>query len=342
MTGWIRTVTGDIPAQSLGVTLIHEHLYMDATVLFGATSVASHASSQAFGIEEAAKCRWNPGSSLQNYEFMDEDLVVADLNRAVDSGIGAVVDVTPIDMGRSHEALVRISHRTGIPIVMGTGYYLSSAHGRHLPSGSEESATYERIMREHETGIDGVKPGIIGEIGTSDPIASSEMSVLRGAAKAARDSGLGLSIHVHPWGWTGREILEVLDPFGLDLRRVVLGHMNTAISDRPYLHSLLDSGAVLGFDLFGFDHALLAVGRYPPTDWSVAETVAELVAEGFTDQLVLSQDVGVRTRLTAYGGWGYGHLLEHVVPMLEGMGVGETSSRQMLVGNCRRILSIGG
>jgi predicted metal-dependent phosphotriesterase family hydrolase len=111
--------------------------------------------------------------------------------------------------------------------------------------------------------------------------------------------------------------------------------------DRPdQLRALGDRGATLGFDLFGFDHSLLGPGRWPPSDRDVARAVAALVDDGYEDRIVLSQDVGVRTRLRRWGGWGYAHLLEHVVPLMGELGIGEDALRAMLVDVPARLLAV--
>ena len=49
----------------------------------------------------------------------------------------------------------------------------------------------------------------------------------------------------------------------------------------------------------------------------------------------------MKTRLRAYGGWGYAHLFEHVVPILRELGFGERECDAILVENPRRALAIG-
>lgn len=339
-SGFVRTVLGDIPANQIGLTLIHEHLWMDATPILRFHGHTTDEQGAEFDHVVAAECRWNPGAHMGNYQMTDMPAILADVISAKSSGVSTIVDVTPIDMGRSPQHLKELSVRSGVHVVMGTGYYLHAAHHAHLPGDRPEDAVFERIVSEHDAGVDGVRPGIIGEIGTGDPPHDSELAVLRGAARAAALTGLGLSVHVHPWGYTGDAILASLDLASLDPRRVILGHMNTAIDHPEYVRALLRSGVTLGFDLFGFDHSLLQVGHYPPSDWDVARFVADLIDAGYAEQIVLSQDVGVRTRLAAFGGWGYSHLTQHVVPMLRGFGVDDAVLSQMLVTNCENILAI--
>jgi phosphotriesterase-related protein len=116
--------------------------------------------------------------------------------------------------------------------------------------------------------------------------------------------------------------------------------MNTALSDEAYQRSLLDAGAYLAFDLFGFDHSALGLGRYVPSDWDVARKIVEFIGRGYRDRLLISQDIGVRTRLRCYGGWGYSHLLRHVVPLLKQSGATTEDVDALLVANPKRILTI--
>jgi phosphotriesterase-related protein len=340
--GVIRTVTGEIPAVTAGITLIHEHLRLDATRLAPAHGYAAEVDSGdvPFDAAMAAECRWNPGAHPDNYRFDDTDAVLADLLDAASLGVRTVVDCTPIDLGRSPGALQELSRLSNVNVVMGTGFYLAATHQHVLTEGREEELTFEAILRENSEGVGGVRPGIIGEIGTSDPPLPSELAVLRGAARAAQVTGLCLTVHIHPWGSNARAVVATALDTGLPLERLILNHMSTAADDPTYLRDLLKSGATLGFDLFGFDHSLLGPGRYPPSDDAVAECVSRLAFDGFTSQIVLSQDVGVRTRLRTYGGWGYGHLMRHVVPLLESKGVDGFEIRQMLVENTRRLLTI--
>jgi phosphotriesterase-related protein len=72
----------------------------------------------------------------------------------------------------------------------------------------------------------------------------------------------------------------------------------------------------------------------------VAAKVVELANHGHVDRLLISQDVGVKTRLLTYGGWGYAHLLTHVVPLLKSLGLDDLSIERLLVENPQRVLAL--
>ena len=198
------------------------------------------------------------------------------------------------------------------------------------------------IIDEARDGVGdtGVRPGIIGEIGTGDPMTPAEEHVLRAMAWAQLQTGLALTVHVHPWGRGGHQVMDVLEAEGVSPDRVVLNHAFVDSDQPDYVAALLARGATLGYDMFGFDHALFRVGRYPPSDFEVATVVARLIEAGHAGQLILSQDVCVKTRLRAYGGWGYAHIIEHVVPVLRDLGVSAEDLDQILVRNPARLLAV--
>ena len=149
-------------------------------------------------------------------------------------------------------------------------------------------------------------------------------------------------MHLHPWGRTGTRALEVLLAEDVPAERIALGHLTTAWDDETYLRSLADRGATLVFDLFGFDHSLIGVGRWAPRDLDVAQTVVDLVTAGYGAQVMISHDIGVRSRLVAYGSWGYAHIPRHVVPLLLELGLDAAQVAQILVANPARLLTVEG
>jgi phosphotriesterase-related protein len=336
----VQTVLGPIDPRDLGVTLAHEHLWMDSRPL-----VAVHGFKagdvRPWDAAAAAEARWNPGAHPDNYQLTDTRATVEELAPFVRAGGRSIVELTPPSLGRDPVRVREISERAGVHVVLGTGQYLEAVHDAWVAT-TDESTIATRLLDEIRDGIgsSGIRPGIIGEIGTSDPVSSMERRVLRGVALAATTSGLAISVHLHPWGFEGPVVLDELAGAGADPERVVLGHVNTAIDRPDDLRALVDRGATLGFDLFGFDHSLLGLGRWPPSDRDVAMTVANLVRGGYADRIVLGQDIGVRTRLRRWGGWGYAHLLEHVVPLLEELGIDGNDLRTMLVANPARLLAV--
>ena len=334
------TVNGAISPNDLGTTLIHEHLFMDSSTILQKHGYSPESAAE-FDCCVATEARWNPGVHPDNYRFVEVDVIAEDVAEYKRCGGATVVDCTPIDLGRNPVAVREIANAAGIQAVVGSAYYLEATHERFVRDRPTRDIANE-IIHEFTDGIaeTGIRPGIIGEIGTSNPTTRSEERVLEAAAAAAVATGLPVSVHIQPWGWEARRVLRVLTEQGMPASRIILNHMNTAISDDWYQANLLESGANLAYDLFGFDHSLWGLGRYAPSDFDVAGKVADLIRRGFRDQLLVSQDIGVRTRLRRYGGWGYSHILRHVVPLLKKNGVTDQDISALLVVNPRRILTI--
>ena len=338
----VRTVLGPVPPSELGITSSHEHLWMDSTPLLAVHGYPSTAAPVTWDAAVAAEGRWNPGVHPDNYRLTDVATAVEEVARFTAGGGRTIVELTPPTLGRDVRRVAEIATLAGVHVVQGTGQYLAPVHAPWVAAATSDDELVERLLIEIRDGIDdtGIRPGILGEIGTSDPVAPAERRVLRAAAAAASASGLAVSVHVHPWGREGPAVLDELTLAGADPTRVILGHMTTAIDRPDDLRRMADRGATLGFDLFGFDHSLLGPGRWPPSDHDVVGVIADLARDGYADRIVLGQDIGVRTRLRRWGGWGYGHLLEHVVPLLRDAGVDDAAVDRMLVANPARLLAV--
>ena len=61
--------------------------------------------------------------------------------------------------------------------------------------------------------------------------------------------------------------------------------------------------------------------------------------EGWSRQLLLAQDVCLKTQLHAYGGRGYDHLLSGVPARLREVGLTDADIETMLVDHPRRLLA---
>jgi phosphotriesterase-related protein len=336
------TVCGPVPAERIGPTLIHEHLHLDARPLLSNLHGYTPKGDFKLTPENAAEARWNPGLTPDNYDLTDIDLVVEELAPLVEAGGSCVVDVTPEGMGRSPGALVEISQRTGLHVVMGGGAYVSGSDPDDTLGTLSDRAIADHYIAECTDGVDGsgVRPGILGEIGTGSALTPREAKVLRASAWTQATCGIAISIHLHPWSKVGHAVLDILDVENVPPGRIVLGHLNPTVGDFGYIRSLFERGVYGAFDLMGFDHSLLTHGRYAPSDYDVATTIVQLIASGFADQILLSHDIGVKTRFHRFGGWSYDHVLRHIVPLLHTLGLDAAMTDHLLVENPRSVLAL--
>lgn len=343
--GMVMTVAGPVAARDLGITLTHEHLYIDGTL----AAIDEAGTDQPFDHVAAAEARWNPLAYPQNLRFTDIDMICEELAPYTEAGGDAMVDLTPNMFGRDPRALLAISQRTGMHVVMGGSLYTEPFHPPHV-AGSAPEAIASSFIQEIREGVGdtGIRPGIMGEVGASDPIGPGERVLLRAHAIAAVETGLPVSIHQQSWGKSGHEVLDIMEAEGLSPERVVMGHVTPVLDDDQYQSSLLDRGAFLGYDFLGIDHSIFAygrvppdpAGRFPPNDYDVLVKVRELIGRGYADRILLSGDNGELIRMRRYGGWGFAHILVHLVPLATALGIDPAVTDSILVDNPRRLLTI--
>ena len=199
------------------------------------------------------------------------------------------------------------------------------------------------IMKEIENGVAGtdVRPGIIGEIGTSESILPTEERALRAAARAHRDTGLAISVHTYGFAPQALEALDILEAEGADLERVAIGHLDHGPMDIELHKAIAARGAFVEYDGFGKDGWYMdPLSSWLPHDTDRLAAVVAMLSAGFIDRLLLACDVYSRMQLTSYGGWGYEHLPRHVAPALRHLGVSTGEVERILVENPRRLLTI--
>jgi predicted metal-dependent phosphotriesterase family hydrolase len=307
----VITVTGPMPVDRIGMTLPHEHL--------------SCSPDQLRSREHAIP--FTPDAETMTDELRD----------ARRRGVSCIVDVTPQGLGRDPEWLRALSSRTGVHVVMGTGWYRESFYpaGAAIQRRSADDLADE-IVAEAERGVgeSGVHPGIIGEIGTDRAwLSPAEERVHRAAARAARRTGLAVMTHARD-SQVGLDQLAIFEEEGLDGARVVIGHADTLL-DLDYYLAVTDRGASLSFDQLGRPGEQ-ATAR----EAQLVKLILELLERGCADRILLSQDVCTDAQLKAFGGTGYGYVAQHFLPALRTAAVGEGEIGQMTVENPRRILAV--
>jgi phosphotriesterase-related protein len=336
----VMTVLGPIAPDQLGVTLMHEHLLLDATPWFKEPDLGSRRglAHRPVSIEMLGLLRNDPFLCRDNCELLDEDVATEEVRRFRLAGGDSVIDPTCRGIGRDPQALQRISRATGLHIIMGAGYYLEPAHPRRVRTMSLDTIA-EEIERDVVDGVDGVRAGIIGEIGISKDFTSEEEKVLRAAARAQQATGVPLEVHLPGWERHGGRVLDVVAEEGGDVRRTVLCHMNSSGEDFPYQAALAERGAWLEYDMIGMDFFYADQQAQSPCDEENARAIGRLRDAGLLGNVLISQDVFVKIQLVRYGGTGYAHILDHFVPRLIRHGFTDDDVRLLLVGNPRRVFS---
>ena len=333
-SGQVMTVRGPVPADALGITLPHEHILNDCRCWWHrpVEPERQHLATEPVHQGIIGELRMDPFVNLDNCALDDEQLAAAELMAFRDAGGATVVDPTCRGIGRNPAALKRISATTGLQIVMGSGYYLESSHPPVVRTMTAE-AIADEIVAEALEGIDGVRIGLIGEIGVSGDFTPEEEKSLRGAARAQARTRLPLMVHLPGWYRHGLKVLDIVAEEGGDPGHTVLCHMNPSFADPAYQEACAARGAFIEYDMIGMDYWYADQHVQCPSDEETAAAIARLVARGFGHKLLLSQDVFLKMMLTRYGGFGYAYVLRHFVPRLRRHGVGEEAINRMLVGN---------
>ena len=157
-----------------------------------------------------------------------------------------------------------------------------------------------------EKGIAGtdVRAGIIGEIGLSAEPHPDERKVLAAAAYASQETNVTISLHIEPGSPTGHESAAWLLEQSIPASRIIVGHVDGFIDDQ-YLAALLGLGVTIEFEGFHLDGWRASrFGFESATDAQRIETLARLVAEGFTPQIRSSPGPVHETDVsTIWRGW---------------------------------------
>lgn len=346
LAGKAQTVLGLIEGDSLGITLPHEHLLLNGRTIFTEPSGASEKglAYQPVDWGNLSWLRYHPYENLDNVRLLDEQEAIEEAMLFKKGGGSTIVDLTVVGIGRDPRALARISRTTGLNVVMGAGYYVKSSLGSEISAKTEEEICHE-IVRDIAVGVGdtGVRAGIIGEIGCSWPLHDDERRVIRAAAHAQQRTGASINIHPGRNREAPFEIIEILGEAGADLNRVVMSHIDARIRDHSERSRLARTGCCLEYDLWGWE------GHFPcywtaddfldlPNDTQRIYEILQLAEEGYLNQILISHDICAKSKRVRYGGWGYCHISNYVVPMMHKRGVAPEMIDTLMVENPRRLL----
>ncbi len=355
----VRTVLGEIDPSALGATMSHVHLTLDILCWYQEPPTAELRALAALplSLENLGLARRNGLMVRDNLVQRDVDLAIREASEFKRAGGGAIVDMELPGIGRDPRALMRISRETGLHVIASTGWYTAGSHPPEVARLSDGELR-DAMVREIEEGIDGapgVRAGNIGEIGMSgfpqDPCSPEEERVLRAAARAQARTGASLTVHPNVGTHGSRErpvdhldhYLGVLEKEGADLGKVYLSHMGFYPFETA--KRVLDRGVgYVSYDHFGHEeyYEVMGPGRAFPRDKEEVERVMQLLEAGYADRVLIACEIGWKTCYKAYGGWGYAHVLDHVVPWLRDCGATEAQVRAMLVRNPARLHALAG
>lgn len=335
----IESVLGPIPAEDAGRVSMHDHLLADARMLHAPRPGIDPG--EPVAIDNLGVLRWNQLALEDNLVLDDPALAAGELRRAAEWGLGTVVDLTSWGLGPSPAELPAIARAAGVNVVAGVGAYLDRPHPEWIAGQTREElvATFVRALDEELEEGCGFRAGIIGILGTGEPVTDSEMRVLLAAAEAAGQTGAAVVVRTDAVAKRGLELLEAMAGAGCPAEQVIFGNVDEYI-DGAYHRELAATGATLEWD-FG-NEARLRPGLREPSDGErIAALLGLLAEDGMAERCVLGGSVWTKTQLRAFGGCGYEHLLRNVIPELQEGGVSAAAVEAMLVSNPARLLDRG-
>jgi phosphotriesterase-related protein len=319
----VDTVRGAVPTADLGVTLMHEHVFVLSPEI-----IANFP--EVWGDEQVR-----------------EEAAVEKLNALKAIGVDTIVDPTVIGLGRYIPRIQRIAERTDLRIIVATGVYTYNDvpmyfhfTGPGTALGGPE-AMVEMFVGDITEGIagTGVKAAIL-KCATDEPgVTPGVERVLRAVAQAHRATGVPITTHTHARSRRGLDQQRIFAQEGVDLSRVIIGHSGDT-TDLDYLEELIAAGSYLGMDRFGLDNILGFDDR--------VDVVARMCERGHADRMVLAHDAACymdwlpeAALPVVLPNWHYLHIHNDVLPALRRRGVTEEQITTMLVDNPRAIFTHG-
>ena len=316
----VQTYRGPIEATGLGVTLIHEHVFVRDREL-----AANY-----------------PDPEWQEAEAVERAVAAFTALHAL--GVRTIVDLTVPGLGRDPSLVASVAARVPVHIIAATGWYTPDSlplyfrfHGPgRLIDRPDPLVDY--FVRDIAEGIAGtsVRAGMLKVMSDDRGISPDAARVMAAAAEAHEQTGIPITTHSVPASRNGLEQQAFLRERSVDPSRIIIGHSGDS-EDVDYLRTLMDGGSTIGMDRFGMEHVL-------PDDRR-ATTVLALLRLGYADRMILSHDAAIYSHVTppSWRGshaphWHMADIHRRVIPMLRAGGASDRELEQMLVLNPRRLL----
>ncbi|WP_066072570.1 aryldialkylphosphatase [Neobacillus soli] len=317
----VRTVLGPVPAQDLGVVLIHETLL---SVFPGA--------------------EYAPEINMDKSEIFE--LLKRQLTEFRRLGGKTIVDASGMFHGRDVELYRTLSRTTGVHIIASTGlgpepmlsgYFTTPQKNPPSPWSAEqfsglftkeviEGIVIPRVERSSSAGL-------VTSIATRSGITKVETGLFRGSAQTALATGVPVSIQ---YGADATGDLEILLGEGVAENRIIIGGLDRIDAvRRKEAFAVAKRGAYVAIDHVGWSSSEGFVN-----DGERAKLVAELFADGLGERVLISSNAIGVAKGHETKELGYDYLLTKFVPMIQDAGVTREQIRLLLEENPARVLTI--
>lgn len=337
----ITTVTGDISSDGLQYILPHEHIFCD--LRFGVAPLDDEDFYKPLTLQNFGKVTRNPYAVLDNALLDNIDIQVEELRAYKKAGGSLLVDVTTEDFGRDPRKLQEASEKSGVYVVAGCGSYHDGSVAEATKALSVPEL-YERIMKDLCQGMEDtdIRAGVIGEVGTSGEMTPYEKKSLEAASLAQRDTGCGMHIHACLWNAEGLNALKYAVKCGANPEKIAVDHSDVLLNE-DYIMGIVENGGLVDFDDFGKEFYVdrknrnLLLGSFAP-DVQRVQFIKKLIDKGFVKQILVTNDICLKSMTHHYGGWGYDHVITNIIPMMEDFGISQKDIHTIMTENPIRFL----
>jgi len=330
----VQSVTGPIGPDELGLTLPHEHVFINMS----------------------------PTEPRDGYMTVWEERV-ADIERFVAAGGRTIFDVTnaelsdhaapvyfdrdpghqiknPVTGSRSVANVLAtraMAEETGVNVILGTGHYFDHYFDVDWfeRNSTEQIAEYLVADLEHEIPGTGVRAGFVGEVASDLPyITAREERSFRASGRAAARTGVMVTTHA-PTFPTGGTQIDILTQEGVEPDRIVIGHTDT-VKNLQYSIDLLKRGVYIEYDCM---MAVKSGGQVADHEMHRRVTyLRDLIELGYADRLLLYQDVSQRSHQAAHGGPGLTFIFDEFAAAVTAAGIEPEALQLISTENPRRVL----
>jgi phosphotriesterase-related protein len=252
------TTLGRKNADELGMILPHEHIFVDLRTW----------DAPGFAEADAAAVIALMGPEIEKIKAL---------------GVTALVECTPVGVGRRADMDKAVSEATDFPVLVPTGIYREPWIPPWAHTASEDEL-YEWMLGELNGEIDnsGVQAAWIKVSAGDDGITACETKILRAAARAGRDTGAIIGSHTIR-GRVGRDQLDIIESAGYTPERFIWIHTQ-AEPDFDLHLEMAGRGVWLEYDALGNQDAC-------PDDETI-DKIKRLLDAGHGEKLLLSHDRG--------------------------------------------------
>lgn len=242
-------------------------------------------------------------------------LMAPELVRACEAGVAALVECTPVGVGRHPDAVVAVARAADFPVILPTGVYREPWVPDWVREASE-GALRDWMLDELLDGIGetGVKAAWIKLSAGDDGVTPLERKILRAAGVASAETDAVIGSHTI----RGRVVLDqlaTLESVGHPSDRYIWIHAHS--EPDLSLHDVVASrGAWIEYDAIGADDR---------DDAFFVDLIVRMLAHGYGDQVLLSHDRGWYDPAQPGGGEPrpFTYLSDVFLPKLRAAGVDE-------------------